>query len=406
VLPIGDQWVGAVLTYQSLFSMPEMLLAHATDPGHRTLVIFDEVHHLCTESGWGRAAQESFLNDTTTVLSLSGTPFRTDRNPIAFVKSIEGEAQPDVRYTYGEAIIDRACRPVQFVEGRGTSTFRDSDGNETLVTFDDTNLTDSGERARLRAAIEWVEPASIADMLITDANEHLLTLRRTNDPDAAGLIVTVDCDHADEVARHVQKHVTGFRPTVACSRLHDDNDPNPASAIADFRESSDPWIVAVNMVSEGVDIRRLRVVVYLTNRATEMSFRQIVGRVVRSDITNREDIGRVYLPADPNLLAMARRVIDQAPSLLQPIQIITDQPVRQGSMFGTKARELSSEVVHSDGVHGDAFDTSGRNASAELIRRAKAFIESSGLQDSDPTSLALLALEHPTIMESLNEIEL
>src|SRR3990170_5941100 len=41
VNPIGDRWLGAITTYQSLFATTDMFLAHATDPGHRTLVIFD-----------------------------------------------------------------------------------------------------------------------------------------------------------------------------------------------------------------------------------------------------------------------------------------------------------------------------------------------------------------------------
>ena len=77
VRPIGDKWVGVVATYQSLFSAPDMFLAHASDPGHKTLVIFDEIHHLGAESGWGRRAQEAFRGTAKSVLALTGTPFRT-----------------------------------------------------------------------------------------------------------------------------------------------------------------------------------------------------------------------------------------------------------------------------------------------------------------------------------------
>ena len=85
--PIGDDWVGAVFTYQSLFAMTEMFLAHATDPGHRSLVIFDEVHHAGVGSGWGQASQTAFSRYVKSILSLSGTPFRTDRDPIVFIPS-------------------------------------------------------------------------------------------------------------------------------------------------------------------------------------------------------------------------------------------------------------------------------------------------------------------------------
>ena len=44
-------------------------------------------------------------------------------------------------------------------------------------------------------------------------------------------------------------------------------------------ESDDPWIVAVRMVSEGVDIPRLAGGVYATNTLTDLFFRQAVGRL-------------------------------------------------------------------------------------------------------------------------------
>ena len=127
-----------------------------------------------------------------------------------------------------------------------------------------------------------------------------------------------------EVADFMSAHVLGFRPVVAASRLRDPGDPDPANAIRFFRSSHDPWIVAVNMVSEGVDIPRLRVVIYLTNRLTLLSFRQIVGRVVRKDPANVDDHGRVYLPADPRLLAMAREVTETVHLLPPPMVIVTD----------------------------------------------------------------------------------
>ena len=147
--PIGDEWVGAVFTYQSLFSMTDMFLAHATDPGHRMLLVFDEVHHAGVDSGWGDAAQVAFGNGATAILSMSGTPFRTDKAPIVFVPSRGGAAAPQYRYGYGEAIADGACRPVQFVECRGRTKFLNEDGMVHEVSFDDEDLTARGSDRRL-----------------------------------------------------------------------------------------------------------------------------------------------------------------------------------------------------------------------------------------------------------------
>jgi hypothetical protein len=197
--------------------------------------------------------------------------------------------------------------------------------------------------------------------------------------------------------------VLSFRPVVACSRLHDDNDPDPANAIRLFRASHDPWIVAVNMVSEGVDIPRLRAVVYLTNRLTLLSFRQIVGRVVRTDPANVDDHGRVYLPADPRLLGMARRITENVDLLPPPIVIVTDGEralrVSSGNK-GDRARS-SFEALSTVGEQGGVFDTDGRDAHADLVACARLFIEREGLTGTDPESLALAAVDAPELRRAL-----
>lgn len=403
VNPIGDDWVGAVFTYQSLFAMPDMFLAHATDPGHRTLVIFDEVHHVGVGSGWGQSTQVAFSSAASAVLSLTGTPFRTDRNPIVFVPSKDGAASPHYRYSYRDAIVDGACRPVQFVEVRGRTTFRTEDGTVHDVSFDDSDLTDVGVQRRLRSALEWIEPGSIADKMIRDANTYLLALRAAGDGDAAGLVVCADCQHADAVARHLSEHILGWRPVVACSRTYDDNDPDPADAITRFGDAHDPWLVAVNMVSEGVDIRRLRAVVHLSNRTTLLSFRQIAGRVVRSDPGNPGDHGRVYIPADPRLLEMAREITNDVEMCPPAMVIYTDPAGADAIRIRSKALSQRSEfeVLNSVGEQGAAFDTDGTHADAELVERARLFIKRHNLKGTDPESLALLAKQTPALLIEL-----
>jgi len=404
--PIGDGWLGAIITYQSLFRSTEMFLAHATDPGHRTLVIFDEVHHAGTEGAWGTSAQEAFAKGAAAILSMTGTPFRTDQAPIVFVPSAGGDARPHYRYGYDSAIRDGACRPVQFVEARGETIFRTEDGAVHFVNFGDVDLTPVGERRRLRAAIEWIGGGSIAGRLLEDANRYLLALRERGDSDAGGLVVCIDCDHADAVASYMADYVLGWRPLVACSRLHDPNDPDPANALRLFRGSHEPWIVAVNMVSEGVDIPRLRAVIYLTNRLTLLSFRQIVGRVVRTDPANVDDHGRVYLAADPRLVEMARTVTDDANLLPRPLVIFMDRAAPEHVRVDGDNRpdRVAFETIRTIGEQGDVFDTAGREAQALLVICAQRFIDREGLTGTDPESLALAAAENPGLREALLEL--
>ena len=360
-------------------------------------MIFDEVHHAGTDGAWGTSAQEAFASGARGILSMSGTPFRIGKDPIVFVPSVMGNAVPHYTYSYDQAIADGACRPVQFVEVRGETTFRTEDNTVHTVSFDDTALTALGERRRHRAALEWIGEGSIAEKMIMDANQYILSLRKQGDTDAAGLVVCIDCDHVAAVADHMTSHVIGFRPVVACSRLRDENDPDPANAIRFFRGSHDPWIVAVNMVSEGVDIPRLRVVIYLTNRLTLLSFRQIVGRVVRTDPANLDDHGRVYIPADPSLLEMARDVTAMTHLLPPPIVIVTDGvDTRRIVIEGVvDVESVPFETLQTVGEQGSVFDTEGNEAEASLIECARRFIEREGLTGTDPESLALAAAETP-----------
>ncbi|MEA2192644.1 MAG: hypothetical protein QOI73_2765, partial [Solirubrobacteraceae bacterium] len=65
-----------------------------------------------------------------------------------------------------------------------------------------------------------------------------------------------------------------------------------------FGRGRERWIVAVNMVSEGVDIPRLRVGVYATAAKTPLIFRQIVGRFVRTLAGRPAELSYLFLPAD------------------------------------------------------------------------------------------------------------
>jgi superfamily II DNA or RNA helicase len=115
-------------------------------------------------------------------------------------------------------------------------------------------------------------------------------------------VVTADAEHARAVAR-AMREITGSVPTVV---VH--TDANAHAKLDAFRRGTDPWIVAVNMVSEGVDIPRLRVGVYSTVAKTPLIFRQIVGRFVRVVAGRAPELSYVFLPADRGLRALAADV--------------------------------------------------------------------------------------------------
>ena len=65
------------------------------------------------------------------------------------------------------------------------------------------------------------------------------------------------------------------------------------------------------MVSEGVDVPRLRVGVYATSARTELFFRQVVGRFIRRTPAPKDQMSHVFLPSDPTLKRLAAQIEEE-----------------------------------------------------------------------------------------------
>lgn len=264
-----------------------------------TLVIVDEAHHLGEELAWGVGFRRAFASADRWLL-LSGTPFRSDATPIPGVRyDSEGVVVPDVAYTYAEAVAEGICRPVAFVTFDGSLSWRS--GEDVIESSFETVLTGREASRRYRTAISTELPEGLPRIL-KEADAKLRALRAGGHRDAGALAVAADASHARQIAKLLGE-ATGRTPVVV---LH--TEARAARKLTDFRGSRDPWIVAVNMVSEGVDIPRLRVGVYASAAKTPLIFRQIVGRFVRTIPGRAPEPSWLYLPADQVLRGHAAEV--------------------------------------------------------------------------------------------------
>ena len=132
--------------------------------------------------------------------------------------------------------------------------------------------------------------------MLRAADQRLTQVRRAI-PDAGGLVIATDQTVARAYAK-ILTGITGKRPTVILS-----DDARAGGRIEEFAAGQDRWMVAVRMVSEGVDVPRLAVGVYATSTSTPLFFAQAVGRFVRS--RRRGEVATVFLPTVPILLAHA-----------------------------------------------------------------------------------------------------
>lgn len=289
------QFQGQAVTYAGVAAATFAYEARTANA--RTLVIFDEVHHAGDALSWGEAVGQAFALATRR-LALTGTPFRSDATPIPFVRYVEGEdgtrrSVADYTYGYAEALRDHVVRPVVFLAYGGGMRWKTRAGDELAVNLGEPltkDITAQAWRTALDPAGEWM-PAVLraADKRLTEVRRHV--------PDAGGLVIATDQRQARAYARALGS-ITGEKPTVVLS-----DDPGASRRIEAFAESTDRWMVAVRMVSEGVDVPRLAVGVYATATSTPLFFAQAVGRFVRS--RRRGELASVFLPTVPILLAHA-----------------------------------------------------------------------------------------------------
>jgi superfamily II DNA or RNA helicase len=293
--PVGADFQGVAITYAQVAAHPA--LHRQRTEGRRTLVIFDEIHHAGDALSWGEAVREAF-DPARRRLALTGTPFRSDANPIPFVSYVPESdgtkrSASDFVYGYGPALTDGVVRPVIFLAYSGEMAWRTRAGDEITATLG-TPMTKEQVAQAWRTALdpggEWIQR-------VLEAADKRLTEVRREIPDAAGLVIAGDHETARAYAALLRR-VSGTRPVVVLS-----DDPTASKKIGKFASSDDRWMVAVRMVSEGVDVPRLAVGVYATSVSTALFFAQAIGRFVRA--RRRGETASVFLPSVPVLLGFA-----------------------------------------------------------------------------------------------------
>src|SRR5262249_45293944 len=150
--------------------------------------------------------------------------------------------------------------------------WRTSAGDELAVRLGEPvtkDVTAQAWRTALDPKGDWMP------QVLRAADARLQILRSADIPDAGGLVIATDQTVARAYARLLHD-ICGEKPAVVLS-----DDAGASDKIDAFARSTQRWLVAVRMVSEGVDIPRLAVGVYATSASTPLFFAQAIGRFVR-----------------------------------------------------------------------------------------------------------------------------
>ncbi|NED96154.1 DEAD/DEAH box helicase [Phytoactinopolyspora alkaliphila] len=362
-------YTGVAVTYAGVAAHP--MLHRARCENRRTLVILDEVHHAGDSLSWGEAVREAF-DPAARRLALTGTPFRSDINPIPFVTYVpdaDGLQRSAADYTYGyaNALQDGVVRPVLFMAYSGEMRWRTRAGDEVAARLGEPltkDLTAQAWRTALDPEGEWIPSVlRAADTRLTEVRRHV--------PDAGGLVIATDQENARAYAALLGR-ICGERPTVVLS-----DEPKASKKIAQFSDNDHRWMVAVRMVSEGVDIPRLAVGVYATATQTPLFFAQAVGRFVRA--RKRGETASIFLPTVPSLLSYAGEMEASREHVLGKTSAPDDDPAaaEEALMKAAQRQETGAdELVPFEALGSDAafdrvlydggeFGTQAQSGSAE-----------------------------------------
>jgi len=261
-------------------------------------------------------------------------------------------AHADYTYGYADALRDGGVvRPVYFPRVDGQMEWSTPSGDVLRASFAD-ELASDQVAARLRTALsldgDWLPT------VLTEAHRRLQQIR-TTEPDAGGLVIAIDQEHAQSIARLLRDRLRTAAEVVVS------DDPGASRKIAEFAGSDRPWLVSVRMVSEGVDIPRLRVGVYATTTSTELFFRQAVGRFVRWQHGRGPQKAYVFVPDDPRLRHHAFQIAEARRHVLNPPR--ADDELAEGP-----GHELDAQVHPDDGAPEQLSLFSVVSATATAIR--------------------------------------
>nr|WP_184076108.1 DEAD/DEAH box helicase family protein [Nocardiopsis mwathae] len=364
---IASDYDGVVVTYQTVATTPDLWRRLCSDPRNPTLVVFDEIHHAGDheDQAWGVALKHAFEPAARRLL-LSGTPFRTDQRPIPFVTyNGENRAVPSYNYDYGMALQDGSVvRPIVFPAMDGESKWkRAGEMTTTSVALADTDdkTVPPALRAALAAEGEWIPS------VLKEADEALRKAREDT-PDAGGLVIASDQQSAYAYQAILTK-ITGEEAAIAVS-----DNPEASQVIDNFSASTSRWIVAVQMVSEGVDILRLTVGVYASRIRTQLFFTQVVGRFVRLRGENDETCARLFIPSIEPLLSFAKdiektvdAVIAEEEEKIRDTQRESDEGGSGSTLFPEVEVVGSSAAVHHATIANGESITTAEKVYAEKV---------------------------------------
>ncbi len=382
---------GYILTYGALMSDPTLhrKVCQAT----RTLVIFDEVHHLGDSGAWGPSAVEAFGN-VAHVISLTGTPYRPPGDPRIpfFVNYEETEVngilrfRPDYTYSLGRAVADGVCRKPLFVFHSGTVRMRMApDAPEITADFDQ-KANQAVASLRLRGAVTYGSAARLVML-----REALIRCRAEKRKAIIFLGGDTEGDHTPTQDATVflpeELQQLGYTTDEFETVTGDDDDAQ--RKIESFGTHPTKWLlVSINMISEGTDVPEVSAAIFLTSITAKQTTVQRIGRALRfMGPTDPHADALIFMFKDPDMVILASEIDEEIRSEIDLRKKARDNN-KEGGVAGE--RKARAEAIGISGGEIQMVKFQGEEYPVAVFEKARLDVQALGLP---PTMLnAVLAL--------------
>ena len=209
-------------------------------------------------------------------LLLSGTPFRSDQSADRR-RALRRTASPSPTssYTYADAVRDGICRPVVVHPVRRDALVAVRRRHHRVLVRHRADRRARPPAATARRSRPSSPTACRGSCAPPTRRLGEVARRRATGTPAASSSPPTPSTRAGSPG--CSRRSPARRRSSSCTPRRARREKLQA-----FGTDRERWIVAVNMVSEGVDIPRLRVGVYARAAKTPLIFRQVVGRFVRT----------------------------------------------------------------------------------------------------------------------------
>lgn len=280
---------------------------------YKLFLIGDEIHHADDNEKFGDAVERTAAFATKT-LALSGTPFNTAGGSLSMCDSemdVDDDgraitrANPFHTYSYAKAMRDSVCRLIEFgvVYGKAKTEYKSLATGKTFEKLVD--LAKGNKTDRLTKILDV--DGEFMDTLLSDGIDALTEIKKGHK--AAGMLIASQSkNHAASIQVRLNDILKekGLRYT---SIVIVNDTPQAHERIKALNNDGTDIVITVKMISEGVDVKRLRVGVYAINYLTRMFFVQFIGRFIRwQNELEASQFSRVIIPAHILLMGYAREI--------------------------------------------------------------------------------------------------